>query len=99
MLAVMGSCEARGSAGLSAGLADPGDVARKPDVILGRWRELGFVLVEVERGVEFGLAHGQFCHSRFVIEGLVGSRLIIGEGFAQTEPERKAPALEREVRR
>jgi hypothetical protein len=34
-----------------------------------------------------------------MVEGLVGLRLVIGEGFAQTEPEGKALALEREVRR
>jgi hypothetical protein len=32
------------------------NVTRNPDVILWGWRELFFVLVEIERGVEFRLA-------------------------------------------
>jgi hypothetical protein len=62
------------------------NVAPQPDVILRRWGDLGFVLVEIEGGVELRLAHAQFFHARFVVEGLVGLRLIIGEGFAGRGP-------------
>ena len=40
---------------------------------------MGFVFVEVKRGIEFRLAGEQVFHPRLVIEGLVGLRLIIGE--------------------
>ena len=56
-----------------------GDIARKPDVILRRWRDLFFVRVEVKSGVKFRLAGEQVLHTRLVVEGLVGLRLIIGE--------------------
>jgi hypothetical protein len=52
---------------------------RKPDVILCRYCYLFFVLVEIEGGVEFRLAGEQVLHTRFMIEGLVGLRLIIGQ--------------------
>jgi integrase len=45
---------------------------------------LRFVFVEVKRGVELGLAQDQVLHARFVVEGLVGLRLIIGERLLQT---------------
>jgi hypothetical protein len=53
--------------------------ARKSDVLLCRWRDLGFVLVEVERGVELRLARAQVVHARFMVEGLVCLGLIIGQ--------------------
>ena len=45
--------------------------------------DLPFVLIEIERGVQFRLAREQFLYARFVIEGLVGLGLVIGEGFLQ----------------
>jgi hypothetical protein len=44
---------------------------------------LCFVLVEVKRDVELRLARERFRHTRFVIEGLVGLRLKIGEVLSQ----------------
>ena len=58
-------------------------VTRSRDVILGRLRDLCFVLVEIEGGIELRLAHEEFFQPRFVVEGLVGLRLIIGESFAE----------------
>ena len=46
------------------------------DLIIRRWRDLGFVLVEIKRGVELRLAREQVFQPRFVIEGPVGLRLI-----------------------
>jgi hypothetical protein len=57
------------------------DITRKLHVTLRRWRDLSFVLIEVKRGIELRLAREQVLRSRFVIEGLVGLRLIIGEVF------------------
>ena len=67
-----------GSAGATIGLQD---IAIHPD-------GAGAEFVEVERGVELRLAHEQFFHTGFVIEGLVGLRLIVGEGFPETQIER-----------
>jgi hypothetical protein len=53
------------------------------DIDLARGRDLRIVLIQVERGVKFRLANEQFLHARFVIERLVGLRLIIVEGFPQ----------------
>jgi hypothetical protein len=57
-------------------LPDLESTARSVDVILRRWRDLGFVLVEIERGVELRLAREQVFQPSFVIERLVGLRLI-----------------------
>jgi hypothetical protein len=59
------------------------NITHNPNVILRRWRDLRFILVEIERGIELRLAQEQVLHARFVIERLVRLRLIVGEGFLQ----------------
>ena len=59
------------------------NVTHNPNFILGVLRDLIVVLIKVKRSVELRLAHEQVLHARFVIEGLVGLCLIIGEGFPE----------------
>jgi hypothetical protein len=68
----------RGAVGLETKLAS----------VVGHGRDLIVALVEIECGVELRLAHEQFFHTGFVIEGLVGLRLKVGEGFPETQIER-----------